>query len=162
MVLRAMWHSVGTCALLVTVFFLVPVSSTDSHAAWRAVAAMLTMGLAVWLIVRQLRRLVSDPAAPLAGLVLAIVGGVLIFALLDYTTAVKVPGQFVSLTTRIDALYFALTTLATVGYGDVHAQGQLARGIVCVQLLFNIVVVGAAASVLVSQLRARARAPKRL
>ena len=26
--------------------------------------------------------------------------------------------------TRTDALYFTLSTMATVGYGDVHAEGQ--------------------------------------
>ena len=60
------------------------------------------------------------------------------------------------LETRLDGLYFALTTLATVGYGDVHAQGQFARAVVSFQLLFNVVVVTTAASVLVGELRTRA------
>ncbi|MBB5872825.1 Ca2+/Na+ antiporter [Allocatelliglobosispora scoriae] len=160
MVLVALWRSLGTCALLVAAFFLVPVSTDDDGAVWRAIVTLLIMALAVWLIYRQIRRQVDDPVAPLAGLMLAIVGGVLIFAFIDYEIAVERPGEFVDLATRLDALYFALTTLATVGYGDVHAEGQLARGVLCAQLLFNIVVVGAAASILVSQLRSRVRAPR--
>ena len=31
--------------------------------------------------------------------------------------------------------------MATVGYGDVHAEGQLARGLVIGLIVFNIVVV---------------------
>ncbi len=46
--------------------------------------------------------------------------------------------QFEGLDTRIDALYFTVTTLSTVGYGDVHATGQLARALVTVQILFDL------------------------
>ena len=31
--------------------------------------------------------------------------------------------------------------MTTVGYGDIHAEGQLARALVCVLLVFNVVVV---------------------
>lgn len=47
-------------------------------------------------------------------------------------------GQFEGLETRIDALYFTVTTLSTVGYGDVHATGQSARLLVTLQILFDL------------------------
>ena len=54
--------------------------------------------------------------------------------------------QFDSLETKVDAVYFSTSTLSTVGYGDVHATGQLGRGIVVMQIaadfLFVVVVVG--------------------
>ena len=31
--------------------------------------------------------------------------------------------------------------MSTVGYGDVHAEGQVARVLVCVLIVFNVVVV---------------------
>ena len=31
--------------------------------------------------------------------------------------------------------------MTTVGYGDVHAEGQLARALVCALIVFNVVVV---------------------
>ena len=31
--------------------------------------------------------------------------------------------------------------MSTVGYGDVHAEGQVARALVCVLIIFNVVVV---------------------
>jgi hypothetical protein len=56
------------------------------------------------------------------------------------------PAQFESLETKLDAVYFSVTTLSTVGFGDVHATGQLGRGIVVAQVaadfLFVVVVVG--------------------
>lgn len=66
--------------------------------------------------------------------------------------------QFVGLATKTDALYyFALTTLTMVGFGDVHAAGQLARALVIVQLLFNVVVLASAARVLSRGIAARTR-----
>ena len=53
--------------------------------------------------------------------------------------------QIDGLETRTDALYFTLSTMATVGFGDVHAVGQLARVTVSFMIVFNIVVVAALA-----------------
>jgi hypothetical protein len=64
--------------------------------------------------------------------------------------------QFASLTTKTDALSFTLSPLATVGFGDVHATGQLARGLVAIQIAFDLVFVAALVSVLTSQIRDRA------
>ena len=44
-----------------------------------------------------------------------------------------------------------------IGFGDVHAQGQLARGILCVQMVFDVAVLATAASVLARQIGARVR-----
>lgn len=49
-----------------------------------------------------------------------------------------------------------MTTLATVGFGDVHATGQLARALVTAQIAFNLVFVGALASVLTTRIRRQA------
>ena len=61
----------------------------------------------------------------------------------------------VSLQTKTDALYFAVTTLTTVGFGDVHAQGQVARGLIIVQMVFNVVVLTRAAQTLIASRTAR-------
>jgi voltage-gated potassium channel len=55
-----------------------------------------------------------------------------------------------------DALYFSISTLATVGFGDVHAAGQLARGAVAVQIVFNLVFVGTVAAMISGLMRHRA------
>jgi hypothetical protein len=58
-------------------------------------------------------------------------------------------GQFTGLETRIDALYFTVTTLGTVGFGDIAATAQAARLVVTVQILVNLVFIGVAARVFV-------------
>jgi hypothetical protein len=64
--------------------------------------------------------------------------------------------QFESLETKTDALYFTLSTLATVGFGDVHATGQVARVLVIVQITFDLVFVAALVSVVTGLIRERA------
>ena len=95
------------------------------------------------------------PEVHIDNLLLTIVVGVTAFAVADLVLARLDPGQFVDLQTKTDALYFALTTLATVGFGDIHAKGQLARLLVIAQMLFNVVVLAAAFRVLAGAARAR-------
>lgn len=44
--------------------------------------------------------------------------------------------------TRTDALYFAITVFATVGFGDIAATSQTARIIVTVQMILDLIVIG--------------------
>ena len=53
-------------------------------------------------------------------------------------------GQFRGLETKIDAVYFTVVTIGTVGYGDITPIGQGARVAVTLQILFTLTVVGAA------------------
>jgi len=151
----------GASTLLVVLYYVVPVEPGDS--AWRLVlrlvSAIACVAGATVLIVRQVRKQmkVADEEPPLAGLAVALVTGLVAFAMADYLIAYSDPAQFAELETRTDALYFALSTLLTVGYGDVHAAGQLARVVVTIQMAFNIVVLATGASLLANQISDRVR-----
>jgi uncharacterized membrane protein len=149
--------------LVVLAYYLVPVREPVDQNWLRAAASLVVFVLAVGWIARQvLRETRGDtPAVRADRLVLVAVSGVVFFALADLAVARTVPGQFTGLATKTDGLYFALTTLATIGFGDVHAEGQLARALLIVQMVFNIVVVARAAHVLsgMAAERARARRP---
>ena len=45
--------------------------------------------------------------------------------------------------TRIDAFYFTVTVFATVGFGDITATSQSARVLVTVQMILDLIVLGA-------------------
>jgi hypothetical protein len=62
------------------------------------------------------------------------------------------------LQTRTDSLYFTMVTMATIGFGDIHAQGQIARVLVMVLIVFNFVFVGALVSILTGRVHARVEA----
>ena len=65
------------------------------------------------------------------------------------------PDQIAGLDTRLDSLYFTMTTLLTIGYGDIHAAGQAARALVLIQMVFNVVIIATAATTLTSRIRTR-------
>ncbi|MEU7616784.1 potassium channel family protein [Micromonospora rifamycinica] len=158
---QARRHALAACALLLASYFLIPLEPDPNglRLTLRAVGTLLLISVVTFLVTRQVGRQLgnrapvgADEARSLSRLVVALVAGLLAFALADYVVAGSGPGQFFGLHTRLDALYFALTTLTTVGYGDVHAQGQLAKAIVCVQMLFSIGVIATGASIVVRQL----------
>jgi hypothetical protein len=56
--------------------------------------------------------------------------------------------QFEGLGSRLDAVYFTVVTLGTVGYGDVHPIGDAARTIVILQILANLAFLGVVVRIL--------------
>jgi voltage-gated potassium channel len=80
---------------------------------------------------------------------------VVVFAVGYYVLDLSAPGQMADLHTRTDALYFTLSTLTTIGFGDVHAVGQLARVLVIIQMVFDVVFVTAVVATLRGRVRTR-------
>ena len=63
--------------------------------------------------------------------------------------------QFSGMETRVDAAYFTITTLSTVGFGDINATGQAARLAVSIQILIDFTVLAVAVRLLVNAARQR-------
>jgi voltage-gated potassium channel len=108
---------------------------------------------------RRIRAVMVSPrplleaAEALAVLLTMIIVG---FAALYYAMD-RLDGQFDGIETRLDAIYFTVTTLATVGYGDIAAAGQGARAAVTFQMVFDVLFIGIAARVLVTAAGDRVR-----
>ncbi|WP_161632042.1 potassium channel family protein [Nakamurella lactea] len=116
--------------------------------------ALTAIGLAVlsWMMVIELRRLHAGQEGRATGVLILMLGVlIMVFAMSFYLLERLAPAQFSGLVTRTDALYFTLTTMTTVGFGDVHAQGQLARVLVCGLIVFNVVVIAALVRALTSR-----------
>jgi hypothetical protein len=145
--------------LLISAYYAAPVLDPPQEPRFwlRAALATALLGVVVWLVVREILAgvRVQTRDVRVDRLVVAVLGGVLVFALTDLVIARSGEGQFVGLQTRTDALYFALATLTTVGYGDVHAVGQIARTLVVGQMTFNVLVLAAALRVVGDALQAR-------
>jgi len=72
-----------------------------------------------------------------------------------YLTINRHGNQFVGLETKLDSVYFTVTTFSTVGFGDIAAIGQKARGAVVAQMAIDLLVIGVAAKVLLGALQSR-------
>ncbi|UYM04787.1 potassium channel family protein [Solicola gregarius] len=113
-----------------------------------------------WLVVVQIQRMTSPSGRPsrrLGGVLSLIAIATCFFALTYFLIEVNAPAEFDGLLTRTDALYYSVVTLGTVGYGDIHAVGQIARVATIVQVVFNLVVIGALLAVSSSLLADRLR-----
>jgi voltage-gated potassium channel len=154
------WAHLGLILASVVVFyFVVPVSADlQRNTMIRILVAILVLVLMAAGVVRQLQRHLDDTSRKVDGLVVSITVVVVVFALCFYTLEERDPTQFDGLKTRLDSLYFTVATAATVGYGDVHAVGQVARAMVLVQMAFNVVFIGTTVALLSSRVRAMANA----
>lgn len=155
-------RTTGICLLVIALYFLVPVEPGLSGLRRGVQAALVAAGVVVVgrFVVQQVTRQLGlrQGRTSLTGLAVALVASVASFALADYVIALRSPSEFVGMDSKVDALYFTLSTLTTIGYGDIHAAGQVARVVVSIQMVFGIAVIATGASVLLR--RASGREPQ--
>ncbi|TCK00050.1 ion channel [Nocardia alba] len=152
------------CALLF--YYSVPVGWVFDIDAWPGRAVGVCMFLAGviglgWLVWRRVETFLRAPTAAggrVDGLLLIVCVVGTVFALFYFRLQQLYPDQFVGLETRTDALYYTLVTLGTVGFGDVHAVGQVARIVTMVQIVFDLVVLGTLLTIITSSVTSRIHA----
>jgi hypothetical protein len=150
----------GLAGVLV-IYYAAPVGDLPSGGVVFSVLGLLGGTVLLgWSIVRQVQRLMRSPpgdeSVRLDSLIFLVILVVPMFAAGYFALEQGDRDQFASLTTKTDSLYFTLSTLATVGFGDVHATGQVARALVTIQITFDLVFVAALVSVVTGQIRERA------
>jgi hypothetical protein len=138
---------------IVAVYFLIPVAAYDAPIGLTAgiSVSVVGLGVVVWVTVDELRR--SEQRLELEHLGLILELALVSFATVYYLMALAEPREFTGLRTRIDALYLSMTTVSTVGFGDVSATGQFARAVITVQMAFNIAFVAALVGLFQGRLR---------
>ncbi|MEV0189251.1 potassium channel family protein [Kitasatospora purpeofusca] len=147
--LRVWGLLLGSFTLLMLGYFTLPLRTLgDDHPllSWVVFAAVLTLltGLLLARIVDSMRGTGRHPGVWLAFLICF---SLTVFAGTYYVLADS-PGEFHGLETRLDALYFTVVTMATIGYGDITAAGQGPRLVVLLQIAYNFVFLAAAAGAL--------------
>ena len=135
-------------ATLVALYCVLPFSG--QHRWLGAVIGLGALGAMVPLVVRLTGAVVvADHPFQKAVESVAIVVTMLVVGFSGaYLTIDVDPRQFAGLETRLDSVYFTVTTLSTVGYGDIAAVGQTARAVVTLQILFDLSVLAMAVRVL--------------
>jgi hypothetical protein len=145
---------------MLLVYFIVPCGQPDDPLPL-AVAGLVAFAGALamaFLIGRQVMEIfVSGGNARLAPLAVLFAAAVVAFAIGFFMLERSDPGQVPDLNTRLDSLYMSMVTVATIGYGDLHPQGQVARALACIQIAFNLVVITVAVKTFSFGLQARMR-----
>ena len=121
-----------------------PLDRLDGVPVWLtlSVALVVLLCVTVW----QVRSIIRSPNPGVRGIeALGVTAPLflLLFAATYYVMARDDPTSFdPSVLTRTDTLYFTVTTFATVGYGDIVASSQGARGLVTFQMFLDLLVLG--------------------
>ncbi|WP_418607181.1 potassium channel family protein [Georgenia sp. SUBG003] len=139
----ALLRPVLTAVLVVAVYYLWPAGPPRAQASWLSLVVMLAALAA--LLAWQVRAVATSSEPRLRGieaLATVIPLFVVLFAGFYLGLAAYDPGAFTEDLGRTDALYFAVTTLATVGFGDIAAQSEAARIAVTVQMVSGLVLLG--------------------
>lgn len=157
------WRRVVRLAAAVTllclVYFTVPLTRDIGRGEVAQIAfGFVALGLLGFMVVWEVRQQLIDDNRTIDRLALAMAVAVMGFALGFYVMAQRDPTQIEGLNTRLDSLYFTMTTLLTIGYGDIHATGQGARALVLVQMVFNVAILTTATTTLTHHIRTRAEA----
>lgn len=152
-------RSVGILVCALVAYYALPLRRPEGLPEFAGVVLFLAgVGGLIWLTVHEVRRFAAklgEARTRVFGLLAVVYIVVVFFALTYYLMERTDPGQFDGLETRTDALYLSIVTLGTVGYGDVHAVGQAARIATMVQIVFDLVVIGALFAVASSQIAHR-------
>ena len=133
-------------ASAVAVFAVYGLLPLDGHLGVRAGTALLVILVAFVVIgVAQVKSVVRSPYPAMRAMqVLAVLIPVFIvvFSSYYYVVARQSPSSFSAGLSRTDAVYFTVTVLATVGFGDIVAKSESARIAVTVQMVADLAVLG--------------------
>ena len=151
--------------LLFVAYFALPFTSgLTTHTVLLLSGGLLGVGaLLAW----QVQAIRMDPmplARGVGTLTLSVPLFLIVFSVTYFLMGRENPSAWSEPLNRLDALYFTITTFATVGYGDITAASQTARAVVTVQMVGDLLVVGVIARVVVQAVReglARREPPSR-
>lgn len=145
LVLRVMAITV----VMLVVYALVPTHDVSSvETVVRLLGCLLLFFAAVVWQVRSITRSERPVERAVETLVTVLVLLLVIFAYTYVALSTSSVESFTESIDRVDGIYFTSTVLATVGFGDISPVSTTARVVVTLQMVTNLVVLGAVARVI--------------
>jgi voltage-gated potassium channel len=151
---RTMLRVAGSTAVLVTVYYLLPLDRSSMPVA----VTILLLGLAgfIALVGWQVRRIIRSPFPGLRAvesLATSVPLFLLLFAAAYVVMAALSAASFGGHLSHTDGLYFTVTVFSTVGFGDITAKTETARLVVTGQMIADLIILGLAFKVIVGAVR---------
>jgi hypothetical protein len=154
LLLRVVARVVGLTVLLLVAYFAAPIGQDPDVVG----VVFLVVGLIgfVALAVYQVKKILDSPmpqlrAAETLATVIPLV--IVVFALFYVGMSDADPNGFTEPITKVNGLYFTVTVLATVGFGDIAARTDSTRIAVTVQMLLDLLIVGVLVKVIIQASR---------
>jgi voltage-gated potassium channel len=155
-------RALGTTAVLVAIYYLLPLNRTST---WTA-ATILIIGLVgfIALLIFQVQWIIRSRFPGLRA-VEALATSLPLFLLLfcgSYVVMASVSASnFGEKLSHTDALYFTITVFSTVGFGDITAKSEGARLLVTGQMISDLVILGIGIKIILGAVtRGRQRQPR--
>ena len=150
LLVRSFLRPVLSAAALVLLYYLLPLDGRlTGHVLLSLAGGMaLVTGLLVWQV-RKIRTASYPLLRAIEALAVTLPLFIIIFATVYFVTAGNAPGSFSEGLTHTDSLYFTVTVLSTVGFGDITPVTQAARALVMIQMIGDLFLVGIVAKVIV-------------
>jgi voltage-gated potassium channel len=141
--IRSLVRATVVAVAVIAAYYLLPVRTrTDVGMALRIVLVCVALALVVAWEMRAVARAEFPRLRAIDALVSTVSVMVIAFAIVYLNMSQRHAEAFNTVLERTTSLYFTVTTLATVGYGDIHAQTDAARIVVMIQMVFNVAVIG--------------------
>lgn len=142
---------------LLAIYWFVPL---DGNGPTIAVVVTAVVGLVVFSVVfvhqvRRIRRSATPTLTAIEALVLVYSTFLIQFSVLYVALSATDPSAFDEPLNRMAGLYLSITILSTVGFGDISANSDLARLVVSVQMIADLVLIATAVRVLTAPLKGR-------
>jgi voltage-gated potassium channel len=129
--------------MLLILYFTLPLNRAfDAATVSALVAGLIVLGGLVTLQVAQIRESNVPRLRAVGALATSIPLFLVMFAATYYLMARAESHAFNEPLSRVDALYFAVTVFSTVGFGDIVPRVQLARILVTIQMIGDLVMIG--------------------
>jgi len=112
------------------------------------IAALTLFALAFAWQIRRIRRSRHPGLRALEAGVTSLALFLLVFATFYLTWDATHPGAFTEPLDHLNAMYFTVTVFATVGFGDITPVGDTARVVTSLQMLLDLVFIGALLKIL--------------
>ena len=137
--------STYTGVLLGAYFSLPPAVVTVGDVLPAALLVLLAIGIVLGGYVWGLRSITRAryPLLRSFSMLTVVLGAfIVVFSYVYLGMATRNPESLPGLRTHLDGLYFTVTMLSTVGFGDISPTSQPARAVATAQMMFNLVFLG--------------------
>lgn len=128
-------------AVLLAAYLLVPVepeSSVITAVTWAGLLALVAVIVVFMLQTRRINRSNYPLLAGAESLIILLAIFLIGFAFVYFVTSTSAPDAFSEPLNRTGAMYFAITVLSTVGFGDITPKADPSRWLVSAQMLIDI------------------------
>ena len=147
--------AITTAGLVVALYYVLPVQPPHQSPLLRTAVGIAVFAAVLAFEVRAIVRHRDPVARAVRAMAIVIPFFIAVFAWIYLTMSWSYPDALGGQLTRTEALYFTVTVLSTVGFGDITPKTDVARIIVTIQMVLDLLVLGVVVRLILDTARRR-------